>query len=65
MCPSHRPRIGVDRFRVLPDPTAVAPGTVVSRSNLEVHEIDGGITSGPANTIEVDLGPMEAQVVAV
>ena len=50
---------------MLNDSTAVAPGTVASRSNLEVREIDGGITSGPANTIEVDLGPMEAQVLAV
>jgi glycosidase len=53
-----------DPFRVLNDPGAAAPGTVVLRSNLEVHEIDGGITGGAAATIGVDVGPMEVQILA-
>jgi glycosidase len=51
-----------ERFRVLNDSAATAPGPVETRSGLEIHEIDGGVTSGPAKMIRVDLKPMEIQI---
>jgi len=50
-----------ERFNVLNDPTA-APGVVETRSGLEIHEIDGAVTSGPARMIPVDLKPMGVQI---
>ena len=43
---------------------AARPGAVKTRSGLEIMEIDGGTTSGPARMIEVNLRPMEVQVLA-
>lgn len=51
-------------FRVLNDSSASAPGPVETRSGLEIHEIDGGVTTGPARMINVSLRPMEVQILA-
>jgi glycosidase len=51
-----------ERFKVLNNSAATAPGAVETRSGLEIHEIDGGVTSGPAKMIRVDLKPMEIQI---
>lgn len=53
-----------DQWRVLNNPTATPPGRVVLGSNLEIQEIEGGITSGPARMIQVELQPMEVQILA-
>jgi hypothetical protein len=53
-----------DPFRALTNPAATPPGKVVLRSNLEIHELEGGITRGPAQMIQVNLQPMEAQILA-
>ena len=53
-----------EQFRVLNDATAARPGAVETRSGLEIDEIDGGTTSGPARMIEVNLRPMEVQILA-
>jgi glycosidase len=54
-----------DRFRVLNDSGATAPGEVEPpRSGLEIHEVDGGITTGPARMMRVNLRPMEVQILA-
>jgi glycosidase len=53
-----------DTFRVLNNPAATPPGQVVLRSNLEIQEVGGGISSGPAQMIQVNLQPMEAQILA-
>jgi hypothetical protein len=53
-----------DAFRVLNHPAATPPGKVVLRSNLEIREVEGGITGGPAQMIQVTLQPMEAQILA-
>lgn len=53
-----------DRFHVLNDTSAPEPRPVETRSGLVIHEIEGGVTSGPARMIEVTLRPMEVQVLA-
>jgi glycosidase len=53
-----------EQYRVLNDSNASAPGPVETRSDLEIHEIDGGVTTGPAWMIRVRLRPMEAQILA-
>ena len=53
-----------ERFRVLNDPGAFATGPVETRSGLDILEIDGGVTAGPARMIEVSLRPMEVQILA-
>jgi glycosidase len=53
-----------DRFHVLNDPAAPGPGPVETRSGLEIHEIDNGITAGPARMIGVTLRPMEVQILS-
>jgi glycosidase len=53
-----------EQFHVLNDAGAAAPGSVETRSGLEIHEIDGGVTSGPARMIRVSLQPMEVQILA-
>ena len=53
-----------EQFRVLNDSGAAAHGPVETRSGLEIHEIDGGVTSGPARMIGVSLRPMEVQILA-
>jgi glycosidase len=51
-----------DQFRVLNEPGLPLPGKVESRSGLEIHEIEGGVTSGPASMIRVDVKPMGVQI---
>ena len=53
-----------DRFRALNASGEPAAGAVETRSGLEIHEIDGGVTTGPAKMISVSLRPMEVQVLA-
>ncbi len=53
-----------DQFNVLNDSNAQVPGVVETRSNLEIHEIDGGVTTGPARMIQVSLRPMEVFILA-
>jgi glycosidase len=53
-----------EQFRVLNDSSASAPGPVESRAGLEIHEIDGGVTTGPARMIRVSLRPMAVQILA-
>jgi glycosidase len=53
-----------DSFGVLNNPAATPPGKVVLRSNLEIQEVGGGISSGPAQMIQVNLQPMEVQILA-
>jgi len=53
-----------DQFRVLNDSGTSAPGPVETRSGLEIHEIDGGVTTGPARMIRASLRPMEVQILA-
>ena len=52
------------QYRVLNDPGTSAPLPVETRSGLEIHEIDGGVTSGPARMFRVSLRPMEVQILA-
>lgn len=53
-----------EQFRVLNEPGVLAAGPVETRSGLEIHEIDGGVTTGPARMIRASLKPMEVQVLA-
>jgi hypothetical protein len=53
-----------EQLHVLNDSGASAPGPVETRSSLEIHEIDGGVTTGPARMIRVSLQPMEVQILA-
>ncbi len=53
-----------ERFRVLNEPGAFATGPVETRSGLDILEIEGGVTAGPARMIEVSLRPMEVQILA-
>ena len=42
-------------------PTPTLPGQVQSTGPLEIHEVDGSLSTGPASTIRVTVAPMEAQ----
>lgn len=53
-----------EQYRVLNDSSGSAPEPVETRSGLEIHEIDGGVTTGPARMIRVNLRPMEVQILA-
>ena len=53
-----------EQLRVLNDSNASAPGPVETRSGLEIHEIEGAVTTGPARMIRVSLQPMEVQILA-
>lgn len=53
-----------EQFRVLNEPGVLAAGPVETRSGLEIREIDGGVTTGPARMIRASLKPMEVQVLA-
>ncbi len=53
-----------EQFHVLNDSTASAPKPVETRSGLEIHEIQGGVTTGPARMVHVSLRPMEVQILA-
>ncbi|MDR3619882.1 MAG: alpha-amylase family glycosyl hydrolase [Paludisphaera borealis] len=54
-----------DSLRCLTNPTARPPASIQQESDLEIHELDGGVTSGPANMIPVSLDPMEVQILAM
>jgi glycosidase len=45
-------------------PSAVRPpGPVVEKpEGVEIHEVSGGVTTGPARAISVTLGPIEVQI---
>ena len=51
-----------DQFHVCNDASMLPPGSVESRTGLEIHEIEGGITTGPARMLPVHLQPMEVQI---
>ncbi|WP_165070556.1 alpha-amylase family glycosyl hydrolase [Paludisphaera rhizosphaerae] len=55
-----------DVLRILNAPFApgsgVPPGPVRTRDGLTIQEVEGGLGTGPANTIEVDLAPIEVQI---
>jgi hypothetical protein len=53
-----------ERFRVLNDAGGSTPVVVGTRSGLEIHEIEGGVTTGPAKMIHVDLRPMDVHILA-
>jgi len=53
-----------NRFRVLNAPGEPAGGAVETRSGLEIYEVDGGISTGPAKMIPVTLRAMEVQILA-
>lgn len=56
-----------DQLRVLNSPAASAPGPVEivhSGPMVEIHEVDGRVTNGPARMISVRLKPMEVQILA-
>jgi hypothetical protein len=53
-----------ERFRVLNDAGGSTPAVVETRSGLEIREIEGGITTGPARMVHVDLRPMDVQILA-
>ena len=53
-----------EQFRVLNDSGAATPGPVETRSGLEIREIDGRMTTGPARMIRTNLRPMEVQILA-
>jgi len=42
--------------------SSVAPGLVRSTGTAEIHEVDGGTSTGPACVLPVTVGPMEIQV---
>jgi glycosidase len=53
-----------EQFGVLTDANASVPGPVETRSGLEIHEIEGGVSTGPARMLRVNLRPMEVQILA-
>jgi glycosidase len=50
------------QWRVINRADAIAPGPIEVRANLEIQEMDGAVTTGPASMIHVHLRPMEAQI---
>lgn len=46
------------------DPGGVAPGQVVNKpgGQVEIHEVNGAVTTGPARALQVTLQPMELQI---
>ena len=42
--------------------SAQKPGLVLSTGAVEIHEVDGSISGGPARVVPVNLGPMEIQM---
>ncbi len=53
-----------DQFQVLNNSASSIPGPVESKSGLEIHEVGGAITSGPAKMVSVRLKPMEVHILA-
>lgn len=53
-----------EQFCVINNSSAIMPEPVENKSGLEIHEIEGGITSGPARMMRVNLQPMEVQILA-
>jgi hypothetical protein len=43
---------------------SIAPGPVVDKpaGHVEIHEVNGSVTSGPARAVRVTLQPMEIQI---
>jgi len=57
------------RYDVLFDnkpPAPPGPGPVGGKpaGSVEIHEVDGGVTTGPAHTLPLTLRPMEARILA-
>jgi hypothetical protein len=38
------------------------PTSVRSTGSVEIHEVDGGVSSGPVHVLPVTLKPMEVQI---
>jgi len=53
-----------ERFHALNNPDGSPSGPVETGYGLEIHEIDGNITPGPARMIHVSLQPMEVRILA-
>ncbi len=53
-----------DQFQVLNNSASSIPRPVESKSGLEINEVGGAITSGPAKMVSVRLKPMEVQILA-
>jgi glycosidase len=53
-------------FSATPGATVAAPGPVVEKASgsVNIREIDGTVTTGPARVVSVALQPMEAQILA-
>ncbi|MBV8077491.1 MAG: hypothetical protein JO284_13880 [Planctomycetaceae bacterium] len=52
-------------YKVLNGSGASPPKPVAKTSGgIEIHEVDGSITSGPARTVRVSIKPMEIQILA-
>jgi glycosidase len=53
-----------EQYRVLNDSGAPTPGPVETQSGLQIQEIDGGVSTGPARTMGVSVPPMSVQILA-
>ncbi len=51
-------------FRSPAEPASIAPGPVVDKASgrVEIHEVNGSVTNGPARALRVTLQPMEIQI---
>lgn len=52
-------------LRVLNDAGAAPSGPIETRSDLDITEVDGGRSHGPARMVPVRLRPMEVQILGV
>lgn len=53
------------RYQVLNGANASPPGPVAQTAGgIEIHEVDGSVSPGPARTIRVEVKPMEIQILA-
>jgi glycosidase len=43
----------------------MAPGNVASTGAVEIREVDGGLSRGPAHVVPVNVGPMEIQILGM
>lgn len=53
-----------EKLHAVNEPGVFAAGRVETRAGLEIREIDGGVTTGPARMIGVSLKPMAVQILA-
>ncbi len=53
-----------EQFHVLNDESARMPDAVETRFGLEIHEAEGGVSSGPARVVRVSLRQMEVHIMA-